>query len=61
MVIQKSKSRKNMKAKKPELLAPASSFAMLESAIKAGADAVYFGVSGKNMRAKEVNFRLDEI
>ncbi|MFP4524496.1 MAG: peptidase U32 family protein [Candidatus Woesearchaeota archaeon] len=35
----------------PELLAPAGSHESLAAAIQAGADAVYFGVRGLNMRA----------
>ena len=34
-----------------EIMAPAGSFESLESAIKAGADSVYFGVTQLNMRA----------
>lgn len=49
-----------------ELLAPAGSYEALHSAIKAGADAVYFGVTYLNMRtgssAKKFNFEdLKEI
>lgn len=46
---------------KPELLAPAGSHAMLSAAIDAGADAVYFGITGFNMRATARNFKLDEL
>ncbi len=37
--------------KKIELLAPAGSYEALHAAIKAGCDAIYFGVVGFNMRA----------
>jgi len=47
--------------KKPELLAPAGNWKMLRAAVKAGADAVYFGVEVLNMRAKANNFTIDEI
>jgi len=41
---------------KPEILAPAGSWACLRAAIDAGADALYFGVRGFNMRAAADNF-----
>lgn len=44
--------------KKPELLAPAGNWTMLNAAIEAGADAVYFGVKTLNMRAAANNFDL---
>ena len=48
--------------KKIELLAPAGSFESLNAAINAGADAVYFGASHLNMRAKSINsFSLDDL
>ena len=40
--------------KKPELLAPVGSFESLHAAIRAGADAIYFGVEQLNMRTKSV-------
>lgn len=46
---------------KPELLAPAGSRKALEAAVKAGADAVYFGIDRFNARARAENFRSDEI
>ena len=42
--------------KKPEILAPAGSWAALRAALDAGADAVYFGARGLNMRARADNF-----
>ena len=47
--------------KKPELLAPAGNWTMLRTAVKAGADAVYFGVNKLNMRAKAKNFSIEEL
>ncbi|MBT3230911.1 U32 family peptidase [Candidatus Uhrbacteria bacterium] len=45
-----------------ELLAPAGSFESLRAAIGAGADAVYFGVEGFNMRANTAKkFTLDDL
>jgi len=41
---------------KYELLAPVGNFAMLRAAIDGGADAVYFGIKGFNMRAGARNF-----
>ena len=41
--------------KKPKLLAPAGSFESLQAALRAGADAVYFGVEQLNMRANSIN------
>ena len=44
---------------KVELLAPAGSFPSLIAAVKAGADAVYFGLDeGLNMRANAKNFSI---
>ncbi len=46
---------------KPELLAPVGNWTMLRTAIKNGADAVYFGVEKLNMRARAKNFLLEEL
>jgi putative protease len=43
-----------MNLKRPELLAPVGSFEALHAAIRAGADAIYFGVEQLNMRTKSV-------
>ncbi|MFA5061350.1 MAG: U32 family peptidase [Candidatus Pacearchaeota archaeon] len=43
---------------KYELLAPVGNFAMLHSALEAGADAVYFGLQEFNMRDSAKNFRI---
>ncbi len=46
-------------ARVPELLAPAGDDQALEAALRAGADAVYFGLSeGLNARARTANFAL---
>ncbi|HED36746.1 MAG TPA: U32 family peptidase [Ignavibacteria bacterium] len=50
-----------MKIKRPELMAPAGDWTMLRAVVNSGADAVYFGVDKLNMRAKAVNFSLDEL
>ena len=42
--------------KKPEVLAPAGDRAAMEAAVRAGADAVYFGLQGFNARARATNF-----
>jgi U32 family peptidase len=45
-----------------ELLAPAGSYESLTAAINAGADAVYFGLSGFNMRANSAAaFNLEDL
>ena len=46
---------------KPELMAPAGNWTSLHAAIHAGADAVYFGVRGFNMRDNSNNFRAAEL
>lgn len=46
---------------KPELLSPAGNWPSLLSAIRNGADSVYFGVKGMNMRASAGNFELSEM
>jgi len=47
--------------KKPELLAPIQDLVSLETAISAGADAVYFGIKGFNMREGAKNFELKDL
>lgn len=45
-----------------EIMAPVGSYESLAAAIDAGADAVYFGVAGLNMRSRSsVNFTLDDL
>ncbi|AKT42871.1 U32 family peptidase [Chondromyces crocatus] len=45
--------------RRPEVLAPAGDEAALDAAIRAGADAVYFGLQGFNARARAKNFDTD--
>jgi putative protease len=45
----------------PELLAPAGDWKSLDAALDAGADAIYFGVRGFNMRAAAKNFTPREL
>ena len=49
--------------KKPELLVPVNSLAGIRTAIKAGADAVYFGISfNSNMRTSNISLEdMDEL
>src|SRR5262245_56431243 len=46
---------------KPELLAPAGDWEALRAAVANGADAVYFGLSNFNARARAANFAPDEL
>lgn len=46
---------------KPEVLSPAGSFEMLESAVRSGADAVYFGAKHFSARRNAENFDTEEI
>ena len=50
----------NATRRKPELMAPAGHWAQLQTAIEAGADAVYFGLNHFSARAK-VGFDLEEL
>jgi len=50
-----------IKRNKPELMAPAGDWTMLRTAVKSGANAVYFGVDKLNMRAKAKNFSVKEL
>ena len=45
----------------PEVLAPAGDEECLRAAVRAGADAVYFGVQGHNARARATNLELAEL
>lgn len=45
-----------------EIMSPVGSYESLESAIKAGADSVYFGIEHLNMRARSTNnFTLEDL
>ncbi|MBP7088383.1 MAG: U32 family peptidase [Candidatus Omnitrophica bacterium] len=50
-----------MMLNKPELISPAGDWSSLHSALEAGADSVYFGVKGLNMRNLARNFDLSEM
>jgi len=51
-----------MKRSDIEIMAPVGSYESLAAAIRAGADAVYFGVGKLNMRsASAANFTLDDL
>ncbi|MFC1808183.1 peptidase U32 family protein [Candidatus Omnitrophota bacterium] len=50
-----------MKYKRPELIAPAGNWCALNTAVEAGADAVYFGIKNLNMRHLADNFDLLEL
>lgn len=51
-----------MKRKDFEIMAPVGSYESLMAAINAGADAVYFGVEGLNMRSRSsVNFTISDL
>ena len=51
-----------MQRKDFERMAPVGSYESLAAAIEAGADAVYFGVEGLNMRSRSsANFTLDDL
>lgn len=47
--------------KKPELLAPVQDYVSLMAAIENGADAVFFGIKGFNMRAGAKNFTVKDL
>lgn len=43
---------------KPELVCPAGDYGAMVTAVDSGADSVYFGIKGLNMRAKAGNFDI---
>ena len=45
----------------PEIMAPAGDFICLDAALRAGADSVYFGLKGSNMRAGAENFSVGDL
>ena len=48
-----------MERKDFEIMAPVGSYESLQAAIDAGADAIYFGIEGLNMRARSsANFSI---
>jgi len=51
-----------MKRQDFEIMAPVGSYESLYAAIESGADAIYFGIEGLNMRARSSNnFTLDDL
>ena len=51
-----------MKRSDFEIMAPVGSPESLAAALEAGADAVYFGIEGLNMRSRSSsNFNLDDL
>lgn len=44
-----------------ELLSPAGDFTSLAAVLKSGADAVYIGLDGVNMRVNAKNFNIDDV
>lgn len=51
-----------MERKEFEIMAPVGSYESLYAAIQGGADAIYFGIEGLNMRAKSsVNFTIGDL
>ena len=51
-----------MKRNDFEIMAPVGSFESLAAALNAGADAIYFGIEGLNMRSRSSsNFNLDDL
>ncbi len=54
--------RNSMKRKDFEVMAPVGSYESLEAALQAGANSVYFGVEGLNMRSRSsANFTLNDL
>ncbi len=47
--------------RKPEVLAPAGDWPQLHAAVENGADAVYFGLTDFNARARAANFDPTEL
>jgi len=50
-----------MKRHKPELVSPAGNWPSLIAAVENGADSVYFGLKGFNMRSLAANFDILEL
>jgi len=46
---------------KPELMSPVGNWTMLKAAIDGGADAIYFGIKGFNMREAAKNFTIKDL
>ncbi len=50
-----------IKISQPKILAPVNDFTSLQAAIDAGADEIYFGIRGFNMRATAKNFSVADL
>ena len=51
-----------MERKEFEIMAPVGSYESLVAAVQGGADAIYFGIEGLNMRANSANnFTIDDL
>jgi len=51
-----------MKIEEFEIMAPVGCYESLQAAIQAGANSIYFGIEGLNMRARSsVNFTIDDL
>ena len=46
---------------KPELVVPAGDWPSLNTAIDNGADSIYFGIQGLNMRERASNFKISDL
>src|SRR5207253_1717145 len=55
------KTRYILAMRRPEVLAPAGDREAMRAAVRAGADAVYFGLQGFNARARATNFDAAEL
>jgi U32 family peptidase len=51
----------NKQTRKPELVVPAGDWASLYTAVDNGADSLYFGIQGLNMRERASNFKVLEL
>ena len=55
------KTEELLSSKMVELLAPVGNWSMLRAAVNSGANSVYLGIKGINMRAGAANFSLEEM
>lgn len=54
--------KRYMKREEFEIMAPVGCYESLQAAIQAGANSIYFGIEGLNMRARSsVNFTIDDL
>lgn len=61
-VLNETATKTAMERKEFEIMAPVGSYESLYAAIQGGADAIYFGIEGLNMRAKSSNnFTIDDL